>query len=416
VAGGGIEPPTRFNSSNLRLFSAFQHVRTRLTRVNVSTKLALNMASIHKRKRSPYYWAAWRDSTGRLFYRSTKQTDRHKALSFALDIERAEKHATAGTLTESQARDIVGSIMERTQTGETLRNPKTADWLREWVDLKKKTETTTTRYSGVVEGFIKYLGPRATRPIVAITSRDIQGFYTLRGRTTGPSTVNVEGKILRAAFSNARRLNLISNSPADAVELPARDSIERGTFTPAEVQMLVNAAEGEWKTMILIGYYTSARLSECARVAWNDIDFVKGEISFPITKTKKKHKMPLHLELSSYLESIAGDTAGYVMPKLASVRISGRRGLSKHFIGLMEKAGLSTEKVKGAGTRELHKRSFHALRHGFTSALANAGVSPELRMKLTGHKSETVHQGYTHHEMDVLKTALAKLPKAKADK
>jgi integrase len=50
------------------------------------------------------------------------------------------------------------------------------------------------------------------------------------------------------------------------------------------------------------------------------------------------------------------------------------------------------------------------LRHSFTSVLANAGVSPELRMKLTGHSSEAVHRGYTHHELDTLKAAVSKLP------
>ena len=54
--------------------------------------------------------------------------------------------------------------------------------------------------------------------------------------------------------------------------------------------------------------------------------------------------------------------------------------------------------------------SFHALRHSFTSALANAGVAPELRMKLTGHKSESVHAGYTHHELETLRAAVGKLP------
>ena len=42
--------------------------------------------------------------------------------------------------------------------------------------------------------------------------------------------------------------------------------------------------------------------------------------------------------------------------------------------------------------------------------LANAGVTPELRMKLTGHSSERVHDGSTHHELEVLKSAMAKLP------
>jgi site-specific recombinase XerD len=52
---------------------------------------------------------------------------------------------------------------------------------------------------------------------------------------------------------------------------------------------------------------------------------------------------------------------------------------------------------------------FH-LRHSFTSALANAGVAPELRMKLTGHKSAEIHRGYTHLELETLKDAIKKLP------
>jgi hypothetical protein len=62
-----------------------------------------------------------------------------------------------------------------------------------------------------------------------------------------------------------------------------------------------------------------------------------------------------------------------------------------------------------------HSREFHRLavspHHSFTSALANAGVSPELRMKLTGHKSAEVHRGYTHLELDTLKEAIRKLPR-----
>jgi len=31
-------------------------------------------------------------------------------------------------------------------------------------------------------------------------------------------------------------------------------------------------------------------------------------------------------------------------------------------------------------------------------------------MKLTGHTTEAVHRGYTHHEMETLREAIAKLP------
>jgi site-specific recombinase XerD len=48
------------------------------------------------------------------------------------------------------------------------------------------------------------------------------------------------------------------------------------------------------------------------------------------------------------------------------------------------------------------------LRHSFTSALANQGVSAEVRMKLTGHKS--IHRGHTHHELEKLRAAVEKIP------
>jgi hypothetical protein len=44
------------------------------------------------------------------------------------------------------------------------------------------------------------------------------------------------------------------------------------------------------------------------------------------------------------------------------------------------------------------------------SALANAGVVSELRQKLSGHADERSHATYTHHELETLRAAVAKLP------
>jgi hypothetical protein len=38
------------------------------------------------------------------------------------------------------------------------------------------------------------------------------------------------------------------------------------------------------------------------------------------------------------------------------------------------------------------------------------GVASEVRMKLTGHKTESVHRGYTHHELEKLRSAIQKIP------
>ena len=99
------------------------------------------------------------------------------------------------------------------------------------------------------------------------------------------------------------------------------------------------------------------------------------------------------------------------MPGLSGKRTGGDYGLSTAFKNIMRKAGVDSQPVeREEGVRTLSRRTFHALRHSFTSALANAGVAPELRMKLTGHKTEAIHAGYTHHELETLRGAIAKLP------
>jgi len=205
---------------------------------------------------------------------------------------------------------------------------------------------------------------------------------------------------------------LISTNPVEAVDLPEKESVQRGTFTGAEVKMLVDVAEGEWKTLILLGYFTGARLSDCCRMEWEKINLADGTLAYQQSKTGKGVTIPIHPDLQQHLDDLASsDTAEqFIMPGMADKGSGGRHGLSESFKSLVRKAGLSLQTVQGGGHRQLSRRTFHALRHSFTSALANAGVAPELRMKLTGHASEAIHRNYTHHELDVLRTAVAKMP------
>jgi integrase len=74
------------------------------------------------------------------------------------------------------------------------------------------------------------------------------------------------------------------------------------------------------------------------------------------------------------------------------------------------KAGLDPMTVQGKGVRKFSRRTFHSLRHSFNSVMANAGVSDEIRMKLTGHKSPKMNERYTHLQLAVLKKAVKSMP------
>ena len=369
------------------------------------------MASIHQRPGSQFYHAAFRDASGRLVLRSTKQTDRAKAMETALTFERTARRAE--TLTEEQARKVVSDLMERVGGGR-IRTVPVADFLAEWLDGKTTTKSggTSERYGSTIKAFLASLGTRSKVPVASIATRDVQKFVHARIKQGfAPGTVRLDAKIVSAAFNRARREGLIDTNPADPVELPEKDSVERGTFNPVEIRMLVDAAEGEWKTLITAAYFTGARLSDCVRLEWSQISFSEGTVSFKAKKTKDNLELPLHPELQAHLEALAGDTAEkFVMPGMAGKGPGGRRGLSETFKTIVRRAGLDLQEVQGGGVRKINKRTFHSLRHSHVSGLANAGVSAELRMKITGHKSAEIHGGYTHHERAQLAAAMAKLP------
>lgn len=373
------------------------------------------MASIHQRPRSPYWHASFLAPDGRWKLCSTKCADRTRAMAVALEFERAAKLGRAGNLVEAQARKVVADIMERAGGEEMLRAPSVDDFLKQWLagKVQRKSKGTSTRYGVAVAEFLASLGSRAAKPLTSLTTGDVERFLTYRTeKKLAPRTMVLDMKIIGAALNHARRQGIITTNPAEAVELPEGKSMERGTFTPAEVKLLVDTAKGEWQTLILLAYFTGARLSDCCRMAWADVDLGAATLTYTQAKTGEKVTMPIHADLLAHLNKLAGTDKPeeFLMPHTANLKSGGRKGLSESFKLIMRDAGLDAGKVKKAGVRQLSRRTFHALRHSFNSAMANAGVSQEVRMKLTGHKTESVNRGYTHHELEPLRAAVEKIP------
>jgi hypothetical protein len=80
-----------------------------------------------------------------------------------------------------------------------------------------------------------------------------------------------------------------------------------------------------------------------------------------------------------------------VIQSIALLDCVGKRGQSLPFHQLMHGAGVDHREVTNPAGRKFANRSFHSLRHTFVSDLANSGSSPEIRRKLTGHKTASVH-------------------------
>jgi integrase len=160
------------------------------------------------------------------------------------------------------------------------------------------------------------------------------------------------------------------------------------------------------------GYYTGARLGDLSNLRWNAIDLKTGLIVFTASKTKKPVTIPLHAELEQHLLKTPGVGGAFVFPSLAGRGTGGKLGLSGQFAAIMARAGIEGKITRHtAQGRANSSRSFHSLRHSFLTILANNNVPEEVRMRLTGHTTRSVHQKYTHHDLEVFRAAIGMLPR-----
>ncbi len=378
------------------------------------------MASVFQIPRSPFWFAAFTDAKGRRVQKTTKRRDRKSAYDIARAWEKAAESARAGTITEAQARRVLAEIV-KDATGEDMNFHTCQAWFAEWIAGKKGAvgERSAQKYQQVTNDFLAHLGERAGLTIAAINPKDVRSFRdTLAAKGLSPSTVNqTVRKVLSVPFAAAQKLGYIPTNPCAAVE-PLRDDAtqSRDTFTPAHVAALVAAADNDWRGMILCGYYTGLRLRDAAGICWGAIDLKQNVL---VIKPKKSERrgveltLPIHPDFAAWLRSRPrGIGKAPVFPKLAERQTSGEYGLSGRFQTVMAAAGVSgrvTRQASGEG-RSTTSLSFHSLRHSFVSALANAGVEKDLRKRLSGHADDQSHARYTHHDIENLRGAVAKMP------
>ncbi len=415
------------------------------------------MASVHRRKDSKYWYCNFRipivDSTTgegkcKQIQRNTKQVDRKKAERAADEIEKATREefgagdekggkmlrvlreatekAVRGTLSEPLARKCLMEIYV-IANGSELLTYSTREWFDEWLARKSRTvkPATYSLYRLAVDAFATWLGDRAANRLEAVSPQDIRRWRDLlhdEGRAG--KTVGQYQKSVSSAFRSAVAEGVLLRNPADGLDfLPKEDSVKREPFTNEEVKALIENSDDQWTLSIQIGFYTGLRLRDIANLKWDNVNLLEGgsiEVE-PMKQARKKEykkrlEIPMHSALLSAFEDYpsSDDPEAFVFPNLANRTTGGSGGLSWLFSQIMEKAGVDPmvkrTRKEGQAGRSVSAKGFHSLRHTFISALANTGVSPELRQELSGHDDSESHKIYTHLDRERLKGALSQMP------
>ena len=383
------------------------------------------MASLRRFPASKYWFACFTMPDGRRVQRTTKETDRKRAQRLADQFEEASR----SKMTARNAQRVISEIYARA-TGERL-PPSTVRAYFESFLARKQTETASSTfvfYNGKAKGFLTFLGDQAEEEIARVGAPEILAFRRAEAARISAPSVNHALKFLRMVFEQAKRDGLLMDNPAEGVALlKRRTESKRRPFTVPELQALLGAADEEWRSMVLFGLYTGARLGDISRLTWANVDLEHDELCFIAGKTGRQMVFPLASPLRRHLTAPrAGDDPKQPLhPRAAGIlaRQSGRVGtLSVQFHDLMAQAGLvaakdhrrGRNKADGDGGRAAPRQaseiSFHALRHTATSLMKNAGVSPAIVGEFIGHESAAVNRVYTHIETASLRRAADALP------
>jgi integrase len=380
--------------------------------------LNIGMASVHKKKGSQYWFAFFKIQSGKLVSRSTKERDRKKAERIAELYEDAyRKRRTA-----QQIKSVLNTVL-KTDYSESLPVATVRNFFKSWLDAKRPetAESTFDFYTQTINSFLTHLGNQADLEIGSIARKDIVAYRNCLVPKLSSTTVNHRIKTLRMIFKAATRDSFITENPVEYVEaIKKSGQINRRPFTIPELKAVLAVAQGEWRSLILLGFYTGQRLGDLALLEWRSIDFERNEIRLVTRKTGKTLLIPMAPPLREYLLSVSHlNDVQLIHPKsCASVNRSRGRvaSLSNQFSDLLAQAGLRKKIVhtntgKGRNTaRQGSELSFHCLRHSAVSLLKDAGIPQAVVMELIGHDSIDASHRYTHVGEDALKKAAAAFP------
>src|SRR5687768_9028455 len=206
------------------------------------------------------------------------------------------------------------------------------------------------------------------------------------GRTRKPSTINRELEIISKIFSLAIKYGVTYTNPcAEVPLLPENNKRVRYLFDDEEHRLLtvLTGPRGHLLPLVVLAIGTGMRRGDLFKLTWERIDFQRGLIYVPNSKTGKDYSVPMNEDVRSTLQQIRRSTRGggfvFVNPDTA-----------KPYTDI--KTAFRTA-CQLAGIENLH---WHDLRHTFGTRLAEAGCSEATIADLMGHSDPQTTRRYTH--------------------
>jgi len=228
-----------------------------------------------------------------------------------------------------------------------------------------------------------------------IHGREIEKYKALKLHCgLSKKSINNHLAVLKRLLNMAKKWGYLATVPESDFLRVSEQTFD--FLTAEESQRLINAADGQWRHMIVVALKTGLRIGELRALQWSDVDLVARKILvrhnlWRTTMGSPKNGKPREVPLC--------DTV------LVALRM--QRHIRGPFVFCNEDGSFVSpgkcEKplkraYKKAGLREI---SWHMLRHSFASHLVIVGASLKVVQELMGHADIKMTLRYAHLSPEV---------------
>jgi len=226
-----------------------------------------------------------------------------------------------------------------------------------------------------------------------ITSEVVSKYRDGRLREVSNNTVRLELAFLSVVFEQcAKEWGYKVSNPVKQIRIPKPGNPRQRRLRPGEEDALLTACAASSATylhsLVVMAIETGMRFGELVSITWDNVDLTARTIHLPDTKNGHPRTVPLSTRA---LEAILTVPIGY----------EGRVFLGKP--GSIRAAFGAALKRSGVGS----DLRFHDLRHEAVTRLFEKGLNPIEVGMISGHRSMSMLQRYTHMHPEGLVSRLS---------
>ena len=259
-------------------------------------------------------------------------------------------------------------------------------------------------YAREIARFVKWAGEGVE--MAAVDDAMAERYAVELGRRVSGNTYNKHLVTLTAAWRAVGRAAGVRGNPWADLPRKRKDTHSRRSLTKEEVAKVLALAEGELRSLVLVGLWTGLRLGDACRLKWEAFK-ADGAVEVKTAKTGAVVRLPA----ARLVAELGKRGEGYVMPGMAAAYGRDSSAVSKKITALFEQAGIATRERRAGWHQSRPTASFHSLRHTFVTRCVEAGVPVAVVRELVGHTRETMTEHYTHISAEAMEAALSALAK-----